>query len=220
MDNLARKLELGSVMQEVGTVVRVVPRDGAPELVVRTHGGEFRATRATSCLLEPEAEDLVLLALVTGGGAYVLAVLEREAGAAASIAVDGDLRVKLKKGRFGVAAQEGIDLVAGKDVSVVSGSVGVNAREGSVVLQQLSLLGQVVRAEVESLKLLAGSVDSVLDRVVQKVKRSYRVVEERDQVQAETIDYTAKKTMSLHAENALVTAEELVKVDGEQIHVG
>jgi hypothetical protein len=30
----------------------------------------------------------------------------------------------------------------------------------------------------------------------------------------------AKETMNLHAANALVTAEELVKVDGEQIHLG
>ncbi len=45
-------------------------------------------------------------------------------------------------------------------------------------------------------------------------------MEELDQVKAEHIDYAASASMSLHAQNALVTAEELVKVDGEQIHVG
>ena len=50
------------------------------------------------------------------------------------------------------------------------------------------------------------------------MKRSYRAVEETDQLRAGQIDYVAKETLSLHGENALLTAEELVKVDGEQIH--
>ena len=52
------------------------------------------------------------------------------------------------------------------------------------------------------------------------VGRVRRTVEELDHVRAEQIDYAAKKTMSLHGDNAIVTANELVKVDGEQIHVG
>ena len=70
------------------------------------------------------------------------------------------------------------------------------------------------------LALVTETLDSVLDRFSQRVKRSYRTVEETDQLKAERIDYTASSTMSLHGENALVTAEQLVKVDGEQIHLG
>ena len=47
-----------------------------------------------------------------------------------------------------------------------------------------------------------------------------RTVEGLDQVKAEQIDYAAQKTASMRGENTLVTAEELVKVDGAQIHVG
>jgi hypothetical protein len=52
------------------------------------------------------------------------------------------------------------------------------------------------------------------------VKRSYRFVEEADQVKAQRIDYAAEKSVCLRGENALVVAEELVKVDGGQIHLG
>jgi hypothetical protein len=96
----------------------------------------------------------------------------------------------------------------------------VNAVEGSVVLQGLSFLGDVVRAEVDRVKLVAQTFDSVLERLTQKVQRSYRTVTETDQLRAERIDYTADKVMSLHAEHALVSADELVKVDAEQIHLG
>jgi Protein of unknown function (DUF3540) len=52
------------------------------------------------------------------------------------------------------------------------------------------------------------------------VPRSLRTVEAMDQLRAGQIDHVAQGTLNLHGENAVVTAEELVKLDGEQIHVG
>lgn len=217
MRSTARKQEYKTeVSQELGTVTRI---EGAT-FVARTEEGEHRARRAASCLLEPEVGDLVLLAVATDGRSYVLAVLEREEGAAGSIVADGDLTIKLVKGRFAVAAQEGVELVSGKDVSVVSGDLRVNAVDGTVALTRLSFLGDVVRAEIAKAKVLAGSFDTIAERISQKVKRAYRIVEETDHLRAEAVDYVAKKTMSLRGQNALVTAEELVKVDGDQIHLG
>jgi hypothetical protein len=216
MDNLARKLGKDGVFQDMGTIVR----EEGPVYVVRTGSGDFRARRAVSCLVEPEVDDYVLVSGAPDGRAWVLAVLEREAGAGASITADGDLRIKLPAGRFAVAAQEGVDLLSGKDVNVVSGEVKVTAAEGSVTVGTLAYLGSFVRAEVEKVKLAASTFDSVLERFSQKVRRSYRIVEELDQLRAEQIDHAAKQNMSLRGRNTLVTAEELVKLDGEQIHLG
>ncbi|WP_437872626.1 DUF3540 domain-containing protein [Sorangium sp. So ce363] len=217
MRSLARKQEPRAlVTQEFGTVVRA---DGAA-LVVETDAGELRAKRAKGCLLEPEAGDLVLVAVATDGRCYVLSVLEREDGAPGSIVADGDLNIKLPAGRLGVAAQDGIGLVSAKEVAVVSAGLSVNAVDGNVALQRLSFVGTLLRAEIGKAKVLAGSLDSVLERLSQRVKRSYRTVEESEQLRAERVDYVAKKTMSLRGENTLVTAQELVKIDGEQIHLG
>lgn len=224
MSNLARKIHNdlvgrgradGPVTQETGRVLE--RRDGG--FVIRTASGDHQATRAVSCLVAPEVDDLVLLA-VAGVGAFVLAVLQRETGTPTAVEIEGDLYLRLKSGRFRVAAQEGIELVTAGAASVVAGGLDVNATEGNVVLQRLSFLGDVVRAEIDRVKLLATSVDSVLERLSQRVKRSYRTVEETDHLRAERIDYTADKTMSLHAEHTLVTAEELVKLDADQIHLG
>lgn len=215
MNSSARKLDVSEVFQEVGTVARA--EDGV--LTVRAESGDYRAKRAVSCLVEPRPEDFVLLSVV-GKSAYVLAVLEREEGAKTTLKVDGDLEIQLARGRFAVAAQEGVDLVSAKDVAITSGGVSVNATDGNVVIQRLSFLGSLVRAEVEKVKLLAGSLDSALDRISQRVKRSYRTVDEVDQVRAERIDYASKKNMTLRGQNALISAEELVKVDGDQIHLG
>jgi hypothetical protein len=216
MDNLARKLASGEVLEQTGTIVR----QAGALLRVRTADGDLSAKRAVSCLVQPEPGDRVLVACLPTGACYVLAVLEREPGVATSVAVDGDLQIQLAAGRFTVAAQQGVSLVSAKDMELVSAELDVHAVDGNVSLDRLTFLGRLVRAEVERVKLVAGSFESVLDRLSQRVKRAYRRVTELDQLRARNVDYEAEQAMSLHARNALVTAETLVKVDGEQIHLG
>ncbi len=214
--NLARKLDELEAYQVMGTVVHAEPG----LFVVRTGRGDMRARRATSCLVEPREGDFVLVAGAPSGAAWVLAVLEREAGAGASLACDGDLEIKVPEGRLRVASKEGIDLVTQKEVSVLAEGVRVHAAAGSVVLDRLSYIGSLVRTEIGKWRHEGGIVERVVERVSERVKRSFRTVEEVDQVRAERIDYSAKQVMSLRAENAIVSAEQLVKMDGEQIHLG
>jgi hypothetical protein len=216
MQSTARKLESRTAFQEVGEVVGA---DGA-RFDVRAGGRRLRARRAVSCLVAPEVGDVVLVSSTEDGASYVLAILEREEGAAASIQLDGDLSLALPAGRFTVAAQEGVEVVSAQSVSITSGSVQVSAVDGEVSLERLTLLSTVVRAEIDRLKVLAESLDATTDRIALRAKRAYRTVEEIDQVKAEQIDYTAEKIMNLHGGSTLVTAEELVKLDAGQIHVG
>ncbi|MFT3772854.1 MAG: DUF3540 domain-containing protein [Minicystis sp.] len=205
------------VSQETGRVL-AIREDGS--LRVRTASGDHDARRAVSCLVAAEVDDVVLLARTPLQGAFVLAVLTRESDAATTLAVPGDLAVRVPEGRLTLAASEGVDLLSAHEVAVTTGAVRVNAVEGSVVLQGLTFLSDVVRAEIDRVKLHAQTFDSVVERLKQKVQRSYRTVTETDQLRAERIDYTAEKVMSLHAEHALVSADELFKVDAEQIHLG
>ncbi len=200
---------------EHGAVVRV--DDSA--YIVETEEGEVRARRATSCLLEPAAGDLVLLATVSGAH-YILAVLEREEGAPSRLVSDGDLQIRLQSGSLSLAAPDGVHLHSGKDLSMVASTFRVQAKEGHVALELFSFVSKMVRGEIDRAKLIGRSLDSQLERLLQRVKRSYRIVEEADHVRAERIDYAAKGNVALHGENAKITAAHLVKIDGDQIQVG
>lgn len=211
----AREVEGASCFQEIG---RVALAEGKVWMI-RTPSGNRQAVRAVSCLVEPEVEDRVLLA-VNGDSAWVLAVLERRPGAPLRLEADGDLALRLRSGSFSVAAQDGIQLATAGDAAIVSKGLTVDATEGSVRVEQLSFLGRFLRGELEKIQLWAGTLDSFLGRLFQKVKRSHRFVAEMDQVRAGQIDYTAEQNARVHAQNAVVTAKQLVKVDGEQIHLG
>lgn len=96
---------------------------------------------------------------------------------------------------------------------VVDGALSVSSRA-------FSLASARALFDVERVDAVFGKVEAVIERVLQRVKRSYRFVEETEQVRAGCIDIAAQSTMSLHAENAMVTADNLVKVDAEQIQLG
>lgn len=90
----------------------------------------------------------------------------------------------------------------------------------SIASRAFSLSSSRALFDVEHVDAVFGKVEAVIERVFQRVKRSYRFVEETDHVRAGCIDVAAENTMSLHAENTMVTADGLVKVDAEQIQLG
>lgn len=216
MNHLAQKLDDGVVHQEIGSVLHAA----GDRLRVATPAGKRDARRAVSCLVAPVTGDEVIVATSARGRTWVLAVLERTEGAGATLTADGDLDVRLPAGRFAVAAAEGVALTSTETVSVTSRSVEVRALDGRVVIDRLTHFGRYLQAEVGKIKTVASTLDAVVERLSQRVKRSYRTVEQYDQVRARQIDYRAERTMNLRSENAVVTAEHLVKLDGEQIHVG
>jgi len=211
----AQREETEDVFLGTGTVT------GAREdaIVVRVGDAELRAMVATSCLVVPQAGDRVLVAMPEGE-CYVLAVLRREAGAVRRIATDGDLELSAPKGKVVVASGEGIDLLTPKETSVVTGNLNLHAGDATAVLERLSYLGTAVRAEVGKLRVVAAELDGLFERSLQRIKRAYRFVEEIDQTRARQIDVTAETSVRVHAGNTVMTADELVKIDGSQVHIG
>lgn len=198
----------------------VVEEWSAGAAAVRTPSGALRARRAVSCLVEPEAGDRVLVATDEEGQAFVLAVLERQAGAAVRLGAEGDVTWSLPQGRFSVAAAQGIGLATAGQATVAAAALRVTAADAGLHLDKVSFLGRLVHAQAETVKLVAGALDQTLERFWHRVKRSYRFVAEQDHVRAGHLDYAAKENAHVRGKNTLVTAEQLVKVDAGQVHLG
>ena len=205
------------VFQEVGTVVEL---DG-DELVVATTGGRYRSRRALSCFLAPQLDDEVLIASHPTAGVYILAVLERTTDEGLALEVDGDLALRVADGKLTIAAAGGVDVVSSEEVSMTSTKrVTLRAPEGRVFFDRLAYLGRKVVAETEQLKTFATAVETVAERVVERLGRSYRFIEKLDHLRAKNIDHAAEENLRLRGENTLVTANQIAKVDADQIHLG
>jgi len=209
MENVARKIEPKLVFQEYG---RVVDRRPGGRLVVRATLGDVVARRAVSCLVEAAPGDRVLVSTEEGGEAFVLAVLDRE-GAATTLDFEGDVHIRSRAGQVTIGAQAGVEIVSPGAVGVTTSRLDVRAVETSLVGQALDLATTVVRAEI-------GKAKITLDTLMERVRHSFRRVEGLDQVKAKQIDYAADQNLRLRGENALITGDDLVKLNAEQIHIG
>ena len=208
--------ETQKVFQGRGTIVETTSN----EYVVRNRDGQFRTRRAVSCLVELEVGDEVLFAGRQTGELYVLYVLNRPRGKATRLGVPGDLVLSIKKGRFLAAATEGIHFVSQRRLTTQSKALRINADDGTLSLDHLAYFGKKVCADIGQLRTVMDILDSTLDVLHQRTEQSRRVVEERDQVRAKEIDYSAKENLILKGKNTLVSAKSMFKAISEQICLG
>ncbi|MFO0552330.1 MAG: DUF3540 domain-containing protein [Polyangiaceae bacterium] len=193
-----------------------------PTILLNCKGEAIEARRAKSCLVAPEVGDRVLGALVDGTF-YVLAVLEGKVGGEPEptrLSADAGLRLESTGGRVTLCSAEGVDVLGARDVTITTREVAVNAKAATISVEELGFFGRVARAHLKKAELVATELDQVLTRFSQRAERAYRFVTELDQVRAGAVDIRAENVAAIRAENTLVTARVLAKVDGEQIHIG
>ena len=215
MSNLAIQPKLVTVFQQYGTVTGV-----GDTVAVQTDTARYRALCAPSCLLQPEIGDKVLLVTDAEGDDYVLAVLARVGGNGARLSLPANTEMQTQGGTLKISGPDGLALQSARQVSLQAAQLRVDALQGDVTIHQLTIVGEAWKSCIDTVKTVGRSFDSILERFHSQVGRSYRKVEELDQVKAGQIDYQADSSLQLHGKYTLVTADELVKMDAEQIHLG
>lgn len=226
MDNLARKEELSQPIMEYAHVLGEM--DGA--FLVQTSFGVIRALQAVGCLVRPAPGDKVLLSLTMTGGtglteiteeAYVLHVLSRDEGAPMTeIVLDGDVQVRVREGDLHLVAEKGMSLGAEESVQVAATGLAVDAEHGDVKIERLAWTSKLFNANIKILKTVGKSVEHVAARMTQRLVNSFRYVKDHDEHQAGAARHLVDETLTMHSKNAVHMADEVVKVDGEQVHLG
>ncbi len=212
-DNLARKIVHPT--QEVATVVGITDR----RIRVRSSLGEVEVRRAASCLIEPEMGNEVLV-VHHERGSHVLAVLERDEQSPARIIADGDLEIASPVGHVSMSGRDGINLLTPGEVVIAAETATVTAKKGEMMIDALTFLGNRFTAQIERVKTVSQSVESIAERWVQRVDRAYRFIAQSESTRAGYIEIQARTAFHVKAETTLVNSQGLTKIDGSQIHVG
>jgi hypothetical protein len=197
---------------------RVLLSEGQIYSVALDDGDEVIARRAASCLLAPKAQDRVVVACLPEP--YILAVLERQGQQAAEIDIDGDVRISAPTGKLELAGAAGLSLITKRSLSLLSDTFKLRSRQGEIVVKQLSAIAGAAQAQAQKLSFIAQSYDGLVDRIVIRAKQVFRFVEQYDQARARHLDYRGEETLQLNGKHTAVTADHVVKIDGEQVHVG
>ncbi len=166
------------------------------------------ALRASGCLLAPAPGDEVLV-IDDGARAFILSVLT---------AGDDRARIVLPE----ACDLEGgeISLTGRQTLILKAPRVSLAGLLGEVQFKGLSVLSQWCDIRIRKIAAVAEVWDRVVGRLTERIRDSYRRIENTEQTTAGRIRTIVRGRFSLGAKNAALTAEEAVTVDGKKIHLG
>lgn len=199
----------GAALWITGTVAH---RDGDVLYVSVEHEGRAReARRAFGCLVTPEVGDVVCVLCDERGQHHVTTVLHRPDASEATLGVPGRLAIEAPAG-LTVRTGQGIELHAER----LDGHV-TEARWWSRLVQ---ITGKELLVRTGLARLASEVAELMTQRVQINAERSYRHVTEAEHVRAGVLDMKAEQVVHIRARHTIVTAQQLTKLDGSQVHVG
>lgn len=187
--------------------------------LVATHNASVSCRRAFSCLIDPRPGDRVAIC-GSGGETFVLAVLERaDQNTVTHLRVDGDL---LLEATHDLQIRAGRELIgaAQQTLRLDTQELRVGTRTAHLTGEDVEVQAGEARLHTGLMRVVANVLESVAKRITQVSRTSYRSVETVDHLRAAHVDHAASTSMRLHGSTVVLTAEQLTKVDAEQIHLG
>lgn len=183
---------------------------GSTGITVQNAAGIFVASRAFSCLVAPRAGDLVMLARDGRKRCHVLAVLERPGAQDAAIDVQGKLDVQAQDIAFSTPGE----------ASTTAGRISINTLEANVNAVTAKLGGQSAELAFRNLRSVSDRIETIANHCTQRFQVSIRWITELEDVSAGQLIQKVKGLFASRSRQALITAEDDVKVDAKRIHMG
>lgn len=197
---------------------RVVQRNHSEFLLMTAGGQALRGKKAAGCLLEPEADDTVLMVSNAVGEVYILTVLER-CGSAGRVILPGDTTLSAADGTLRLAG-ETVEVVGTTAASIAAPTVKLQGLQGEASFAALSLTACVAALKAGKLSLVASTMDTVAERMTQRVRDCFRWVARTDSTKAGQVNISVENRLDLKAGDVSLVARQGVKIDGDKIHLG
>ena len=196
----------------------VIARNGR-NLHLAREGRISEARVAFGCIVQPEPGDHVLTHIVDGTS-WVTSVLERSSETPMRLWAEGDVSIVSMGGDVSLTAAQSLNLDAAKRARLVAAEIDLHAGVARFVLDELLQVGRRASLLVGKIRHVSELIETFAEHVLMRVQRSTRFVEESDQIRAGDIDHRAESTLQMRAETMLMTADVVVRVDADQIHMG
>ena len=197
---------------------RVVGVDDRGILVLTAAGVALVGLRAAGCLLEPVAGDTVLILRDPSETAFILNVLVREEPSG-RLVLPGDAGIASESGTLRLTG-ESVEIKAREAAVVEAPRVDIKGVSGDVIFHSLTLVAEQARARLGRLASVARTIDTVAERMVQRLKDCYRRVDRMDETKAGHVSVRAAEFLNIKAGDASIVAENDVKIDGASIRLG
>lgn len=199
-------------------LIGTVKKQQEQEFVVECDGHEWVCRRAASCLLQPQVDDTVLISGPERERVYLIAVIEQAQQNNSTVCVPGELTISANA--VNIHSTTGMQLHGGTSLDMQSVQLNLNAEKAQCVVDEMQYAGRELKSTVGMMRVIGKVYESIMDRLSFMSRTSFKITEEVEHLRAGSIDYQAEQSARLHSKYTMVTAKDLVKVDGKQIHMG
>jgi hypothetical protein len=216
-ETVSRAAALAPLAPPAGATIVLTRNDR--DARIERDGAIIAATVAFGCLVQPEPGDRVLTG-TDGDTTWIVSVLERPSGAPVRLFAEGDIAITSARGTIALLAAKEVTVDAGARARVSAPEIDLHAGVARFVLDELLQIGRRANLYVAKIRSVGEMVETFAEHVLTRAKRGTRFIEESDQLRAGDIDHRAEATLQLRAESAFITADTVVRMDADQIHMG
>jgi hypothetical protein len=173
--------------------------------------GPRRARQALSCLVTPAVGDEVCLLETPTGDCYLTQVLHRPQPAPLQVAAPHGLQLH---------AEGPLSFTTSDRLSLTGEELEARFQRARWLVRLLECTGVEFLLRGSIAKLFTQAAELFSSRLQVGAERSYRHIGEAEHVRAGLLDLKAEHLVHIRGRNAILTAEQLAKIDGAQIHLG
>jgi len=166
---------------------------------------------AVSCLLTPETGDTVLIAPL-GGRCVILAVIDRQPGTAARLAVPGTDAVSLEA--------PDLSLTASRSLSVRSSTVSVDSEAADLRVTRTKLIGRTVLAVARTLETVSDTLRNVARQMTVRTDERVTAIAGTDSYKAGQQVSDVETVQINTSKQTVIVGEEDVRLDAKRITMG
>lgn len=182
--------------------------------------GMPRLKRATSCLIEPQSGDVVLICdRGTNHVGYITAVLQSANEDQGAVVLPGGVTFNSSPHGLDIDARQ-IALKGEASICLASPHLEMSAMAASVRVTHWKSWSETIETHVVRATLVATSLTGHIGTAISRIKNSWRKVAGLDEVQAGRSRLLVDGQHKLEAEHVTVKAQGYVRIDGKKIDLG
>lgn len=161
------------------------------------------AQKSFGCTVVPEKDDLVMFTRTQEAGIFILNILQRKSESPATMSFSN-----------------GLELQSNEALTLRSSSLNLENLETSLLTQNYNVHSNKVNVVTEDARLQSRNIESTADRLILKLKDSFKIIERLEQVSARDVIQNIKNAFLQRSRQVDISAKSDVKINGERIHMG
>ena len=164
-------------------------------------------------------DDTVLVSLVDNNY-FILAVLARPAVQDMTLTFPASVKMQVADGQLDLVASQDINLLSAAKTTMLSDSLHMASASMDINTGKLTATTQVIESHSTEIKLYTGMLSTVAKQITQKTGILVRWVESVETLNIGNLIQNVRHNYTSHSDQAVITAKQDMRIDGERIHMG